>query len=193
MIFTLVAIGLGVTAVGAVASVIGKEMESSSGKKVARKTLQSIVEGMEVKNYEHEQFHDGQIIVNDKARGIMWVVDENGGYSYHGYGLLSDVELIVDDMVEYQTSLSSATGRAIVGGVLAGGIGAVVGGVTGKKNSKKTINKVELIISYNDSDHPYSRITLLDSRHGEKLDPDSCERAYSSGLKWSKKITALMN
>ena len=192
IIITLLIFLLGFTAVCAVVSVIVKEVSSSTGKGKAKDVLVQILNEHEIDNYSYEQFGDGQIILNDKNFGRIWVLNTDGGYSGFPYNSISDVELIVNDNITYESSLSSTTGRAIVGGVVAGGLGAIIGGATGKKNGKKTIDKIELIISYYDDNHSYDLITLLESRYGEKLDEDSCESAYRQGLLWSKRITALI-
>lgn len=52
----------------------------------------------------------------------------------------------------------SGIGRAIVGGALFGGAGAVVGAVTGSKKTKKEINKLELVIVVDDIQNPEIRL-----------------------------------
>lgn len=60
---------------------------------------------------------------------------------------IAECELTVDNVTNYKTSIKSSAGRAIVGGVLAGGIGAVIGGVTGKKVGSNVVKRIDLIIS----------------------------------------------
>lgn len=189
---TLILWLIGLTVVGAFISVIAKEFDNSKGKGNAKNTLNEQLQEEGIEDYNYEQFEDGHIIMHDRTYGRIWVVDSGGGYVATPYSDIADVELIIDDSTEYKSSLSSAAGRAIVGGVVAGGVGAIIGGVTGKKNGKKIVNKIELLISYHDYDFPYSRITLLESQHGEKISDYTYENAYSQGLQWSRRLTSMM-
>ncbi|MBR4310599.1 MAG: SHOCT domain-containing protein [Akkermansia sp.] len=60
-----------------------------------------------------------------------------------------------DEIADYRieedgTTISSGgLGRALVGGVLFGGVGAVVGAVTGKKEGKKKLTSLNVVISLN--------------------------------------------
>ena len=164
----------------------------SNGKNKALTALEGLKREKGMQEYEYEQFDDGQIIVHDISNSMIWVVDTYGGWVGRSYKNIADVELIVDDAVEYKSSLSSSTGRAIVGGVLAGGVGAIIGGVTGKKNTSKVVHRIELILSYrNCTDIMYSRIILLDNPKGEPISSDRCIEEYESGLYWSKLISSL--
>ena len=62
------------------------------------------------------------------------MIGSNGGAIGMWYEDILNVELVIDDSVAYQSSLSSATGREIVGGA-----GAIIGGVTRKKNNRKVV------------------------------------------------------
>lgn len=74
-----------------------------------------------------------------------------------------------DDIVEYElledgdTVTKGGLGRAIVGGALVGGVGAVVGGVTGKKKTKSVINNLRIKITVNDTSNPSIYINLINT------------------------------
>lgn len=51
---------------------------------------------------------------------------------------------------ELQTKQKSPIGRAVAGGLLFGGVGAVVGAVSGIGTKQKTVNKFYFAISYTD-------------------------------------------
>lgn len=74
---------------------------------------------------------------------------------YLHYDELVDYKLIVDD--EEVTSGGLGVGRALVGGALAGGVGALLGGLTKKRKTKKVITSLDLEIRYtfNDQDGVY--------------------------------------
>lgn len=48
----------------------------------------------------------------------------------------------------------SVVGRAVVGGVLLGPLGAVVGGISGVGSKKETVNRGYLVINYHQTDSP---------------------------------------
>ena len=66
----------------------------------------------------------------------------------------------------------SVIGRAVAGGILFGGVGAVVGGMSGVgKKKEKTVTKLLLIISYTSKDGEDSFLQFHDTRclKGKKL------------------------
>jgi len=75
-----------------------------------------------------------------------------------------------DDIIEYElmedgnTVTSGGLGRAAVGGVLLGGVGAIVGGVTGKKRSKSVIENFNIKLTLNDFQNPTVYIELLNKK-----------------------------
>lgn len=72
-----------------------------------------------------------------------------------------------DDIVEYELLVDGATvtkgglGRAVVGGALFGGVGAIVGGVTGGKKATAMTNKMQIKITVNNFQQPSVYITLI--------------------------------
>jgi hypothetical protein len=180
MIITLFWLGLGLTAVLAVIVTILKEIDGSIGRGKAKKTLKNVLEQQNIVSYYWEQFEDGQILLHDKTYGSFYVIGSNGGAIGMWYEDMLNVELVIDDSVAYQSLLTNATGRAIVGDV------------TGKKNNRKVVHRIEMILSFNSSDYPFSRITLLDSQHGEETSGYTYETAYAKGLQWSRRVSALL-
>lgn len=142
-------------------------------------------------HYYHTNWGDGKYIIDDQNRDMLWIY-KNKGYIGRGYSRITDVELVIDDSVAYKTSLASSAGRAVVGGVLVGGVGAIIGGVTGKKNGKKVVHKIELILSFDTPNNPYAKVTFLDSKQGEDIFSSKYKEIYDKALYWSKLIESLM-
>jgi hypothetical protein len=75
-----------------------------------------------------------------------------------------------DDIIEYElledgiTVTSGGLGRAAVGGVLLGGVGAIVGGVTGKKKSRSEIENFKIKLTLNDFQNPTVYVELLNKK-----------------------------
>lgn len=86
--------------------------------------------------------------------GLLGKRDKSKVYSYSdivGFELLEDGESVSQ----------GGLGRALVGGALFGGAGAVVGSVTGKKKSKSICNSLKVKITINDINNPTLYISFL--------------------------------
>ena len=90
-----------------------------------------------------------------------WLVPGMFGGKTHSK--VYDYSDIVDfELLEDGTSISKGgLGRAIVGGALLGGVGAVVGGVTGGKKSKNICNNLQIKITVNDMNNPAVFVKFL--------------------------------
>ena len=75
----------------------------------------------------------------------------------YNYSDIVDFELLEDG----ESITKGGLGRAITGGLLFGGIGAVVGGITGGKRSKSICNSLKIKITVNDMRSPVVYINLL--------------------------------
>ena len=64
------------------------------------------------------------------------------------------------------TSTSSLLGRALVGGVVLGGVGAILGGLTAKSETSARVKKLVLEVVLDCPDHPVHRIAYLDLPEG---------------------------
>ncbi len=62
-----------------------------------------------------------------------------------------------------ETLAKGGLGRALVGGALFGGVGAIVGGVTGKK-SKNVINSMKIKITVRDMSNPVVYVSLISGK-----------------------------
>lgn len=83
-----------------------------------------------------------------KSVGTYIAVDENNkafkiGRDIFTYDNLLSFELLEDG----QSITKGGLGRAVAGGLLFGGVGAIVGGITGGKKSKGVCNSMEIKIS----------------------------------------------
>ena len=80
-------------------------------------------------------------------------INQSKIYSYND---IVDFELLEDgNSVE-----KGGVGRAIVGGTLFGGVGAIVGGVTGHKH-KSTCSRLQIKITLNNFDNPVEYINFI--------------------------------
>lgn len=109
---------------------------------------------------------------------MKWLVPGFFGGKNHSkvynYSDIVDFELLEDE----ESITKGGLGRAIVGGVLLGGVGAVVGGVTGGKKSKSICNSLKIKITINDINNPTVYIKFLST--ATKKDSFTYRTLYNS-------------
>lgn len=155
-----------------------------------KNTLKQIISEHNIRNYTHSnQFQDHSYLMVDHDTDELWIITDDA-IVRASFNDIREVRFDIDDIVAYKTSLASAAGRAIVGGVLFGGLGAVVGGATAKKIGKKIVNQVSLTISLRNCEIPYLRLMLLDDENGISTDDYRYREAEKDGLYWSEYITS---
>jgi len=92
----------------------------------------------------------------------QWLV-HNGMFGGRGsakpfsYNDIVDFELLEDG----ESITKGGLGRAVAGGLLFGGVGAVVGGVTGGKKTKKICNSLKIKITVNDMANPAVYVNFI--------------------------------
>ena len=96
---------------------------------------------------------DNSILVFDCQKIIIM-----NGITYT-YNEILDFD--INNQMSYKTSTSTGSmlGRAVVGGVLTGGVGAFVGGATARKKTKTTIEKYKVNIYIRRMNSPLVTIT----------------------------------
>lgn len=77
----------------------------------------------------------------------------------YDYSDIVDFELLEDG----ESITKGGLGRAAVGGVLFGGVGAIVGGATGKKKSKPVCTNLKIKITLNDMKNPVVYLNFISS------------------------------
>ena len=112
------------------------------------------------------QFHitqqvPGFLCLDDDQK--LWYTPVGSGGKKHPrifhYADIVDYELLEDG----NTLTKGGLGRAVAGGLLFGGVGAVVGGVTGKKHGKSTCSQLQIKITVNNVSEPTEYITFISS------------------------------
>lgn len=103
------------------------------------------------------------------------------------------VEVIEDNAILQQKSSLRTIGGAVVGGVLAGGAGAVVGGLSGDSTQNKTVSKVQVKIKLRDINRPSYTINCFDCKTmtaaQKPIKPSSMEGdLYKKGLNHAHRI-----
>ena len=155
--------------------------EEQQKKEMERKELRykSLVEKMAYPNKIISLPNEKYIMVNEKTKQILI---EKGIYSFHdilGYELFDNQSFIEQHGEQKITSTTktntqSMVGRAIVGGILMGGVGAIAGAATAKKNTdsalsggdvKKTvIHNYSILVTVNNINQPLEKIYLYQDK-----------------------------
>lgn len=112
---------------------------------------------------EIEQFvatkNIGDAIAFDDENKLIMISPKKHACIYD-YNHISKFELLEDG----ETVTSGGLGRALVGGALFGGTGAIVGSVTGKKKNKEKISSLRIKLSLKDINSPVDYIDFLEAK-----------------------------
>lgn len=100
------------------------------------------------------------IAIDDVNKEIVIVQDKEYKYKFDD---IRSVEIIMDEEESISKSTLSTLGKATVGGVLLGGVGAVTGAASGKSKVLKKIKKLDLKIKTSNLDKPSHTINFFDS------------------------------
>lgn len=101
--------------------------------------------------------------VDENRRQIIF---HTGFFGGRGNATVYNYEDIVDfELLEDGTSVTKGgLGRAVVGGLLFGGVGAIVGGVTGGKKNKGICNSLKIKITINSMSSPTVYVNLINTK-----------------------------
>ncbi len=90
----------------------------------------------------------------------------------YNLSVLRDYEIIRDGVTVYKKS--NAVGRAVVGGLLFGGVGAIVGAASSKSKGTQQIKSASLKIYTNNIDSPSMTIKIFDA----SIKQDAQKKSY---------------
>jgi hypothetical protein len=113
---------------------------------------------------------DGRGIALDEQRQKLCLASFPQGARVVTYRQILSAEVFEDGASITKTMRLSQVGGAVVGGLLLGGVGAVVGSLTGKKETRATVNRVELRVIVDDTQRPLHDVILL-NRNVKRTDP----------------------
>lgn len=118
------------------------------------------------------------------AKGLLATYKHAAPYHYE--------ELVDFELLEDGTSITKGgIGRAVVGAVLFGGIGAVVGGVTGKRQTKPICTSLMIKITLKNTAQPTDYIKLINS--STKKDSFTYKTAYNQAQEILSLLQLIVN
>ena len=153
-----VGFGMVLFAIGIVTIIVGLFLKSQ--KQINR----------EIANFEKLDFNITKKISNllllDEERRKICIPKKFSKNKIDASDILNYDDIQSYELLEDGNSVSKGgVGRAIVGGLAFGGVGAIVGGVTGHKN-KATCSRLQIKITTKDINNP---VKYIDCIHGEVL------------------------
>ncbi|MCM3110047.1 hypothetical protein [Lederbergia lenta] len=92
-----------------------------------------------------------------------------------------------------RSSRGSQIGSAMIGSIVAGGIGAIIGGLSGSKTSKESIRKLSLEIVINDLKKPSFEVSFYDSEVELKVNGDEYNRITDEMNQWYRMFTVILH
>ncbi|MBP5986685.1 MAG: hypothetical protein KA538_05820 [Azonexus sp.] len=104
------------------------------------------------------------VLIDSKSKRVCFHETSADGAVAHWSLNFTDVlgtSIVKDEDTVHKTSSSSVIGRAIAGGVILGGIGAIIGGITAKSSASTSIQKLVLEIVLNCPPHPVHRVQFI--------------------------------
>jgi hypothetical protein len=137
--------------------------------------------------------HGENALALDKSGKLLFVEapgHEDPSDSIVNFENVIAVEILNDNQVVTKNSLEGA----VVGGVLAGGIGALIGSQSSKSNIKK-ISSITIKINTNSIDRPFFKLDLFFSvkADGEDIFVESVQDALSRAEKWEGMLKAVLD
>lgn len=131
-------------------------------------------------------FLDSNSDMNLKDLHFYGAVTDNIQYSARTYDYkdILESEVIIDGETITKTSRSSQLGGAILGGILAGGVGAVIGGLSGKTASKEKVKTIQLKVIVNDTKKPLQIITFLNETNSIDRNNQKFIKANKEVIHW---------
>ena len=109
------------------------------------------------------------IYIDDNAKEILILCsDDVKNPKKIKFSDILSVELVMDSNVITKKSISNVVGRSVMGGAIAGNVGAIVGGVTASSNSQDVCKYLQLLITIRDTQNPIISIDLCNCKEGLK-------------------------
>lgn len=127
------------------------------------------------KSYEYKSY---EALVDTTNKKVVFTDKEKGIFRKFDFSELLNCEIIQDNNI----IMSGGVGRALVGGFVAGGVGAIVGATT--RDSKNVVFEMKLRITSRDINDPLYVIRLIN----EQVERDSDE--YKLAINFAESIYA---
>ncbi|MBU5441729.1 SHOCT domain-containing protein [Paenibacillus sp. MSJ-34] len=158
------------------------------------------IEGFDVTQRFISADFDTGLVLDEQTNRLCIIYSQFNEIKILKYRDILAVEVIEDNESVNKTSRSSQIGGALIGSVVAGGVGAIIGGLSGKSISSTKIKKLDLKIVVNDISQPVYILNFMNcisETTGEELSGVSKDDPkYKDALKnvthWHSLISVLI-
>ncbi|CAM3820976.1 SHOCT domain-containing protein [Flavobacterium gelidilacus] len=133
--------------------------ENNNYKEKAKKVLDELKD-FEAENITLSDF-SGMSVAFDNNRKKICFVDAVYKPWIYNFSDILESEIVIDGQTV--TKKSGTIGRSVVGGILAGGAGAIIGGTTGSTTTNEKINSILVKITINNTINPIFKIIFLNT------------------------------
>ncbi len=134
--------------------------------------------------------------------GYIWFDDTNKWFAIPQGTITSSIDksyvFLYNNIVDFELLEDGASvskgglGRAVVGGALFGGVGAIVGATTGKKSNSVCTN-LQIKVTTNSSDRPLFYITLINNTSGIKKNGFIYQTAFGNAQQILSKFQTIIS
>lgn len=138
---------------------------------------------IETRRIEYGDISKKYILFDDTNKKIMFIqhnifAKTKSKYllNKYDYSDLIKIQVVEDDDVVSEKSLVNVVGRAMVGGIIGGGIGVIVGATTSKSKNKKVVSSIKINIQTDSSSD--IEIEIYDSKPIDKKSTDYKLKMY---------------
>jgi hypothetical protein len=108
------------------------------------------------------------------------------------YSSLIESELMENGNTLTKSSRGEQVAGAVIGGALAGGVGAIIGGLSGKKTSSDIIKTLQIKITANDINSPVHSFYIKDSSNEYTKDSPIYNQLYDNAYEIHKIISLII-
>lgn len=119
-------------------------------------------------------------------------IKEDFSPSIYNFSDILECSIKEDGDTVINTVSKSLIGRAMAGGVLFGGIGAVIGGLSGERIVSEKIYRATLSLTFDDIDYPIREVDFLNSNMLVDRNSDLYRKIYDDLNKWHKTISVII-
>ncbi|AOM82211.1 hypothetical protein BBEV_0840 [Salisediminibacterium beveridgei] len=109
------------------------------------------------------------------------------------YKKILKVDIVEDGTTVTSVSRVGQIGSALVGGMLAGGAGAVIGGLSSEKTQNNKVRILELQILVNDELSPIKKVKFFESDNYVYKDDQNYKFMYEKAEKWKGILEVMIN
>lgn len=127
------------------------------------------------KYFDEKEFKLIAVDENNEKVCFIYEMESKGKYlsEIYNYNEILEVEIIENGNSISKTSTTSLAGRALLGGLILGGVGAVIGGITAKKETLDNIKQITLKVVVNNTKKPIFKINFFNDIHANGIKKDS--------------------